>query len=72
MTSPWWRPQKEFRKEAYSVTPLTTTISSRPGGVGLMNAEKLKSLLNLVPLSIEGGYYTETYHPKEIEEMQCP
>ena len=24
-----------------------------------MNAEKLKSMLSLVPLSIEGGYYAE-------------
>ena len=30
-----------------------------------MNAEKLKSLLNLVPLTIEGGYFTETYRSAE-------
>jgi hypothetical protein len=31
-----------------------------------MTAEKLKSLLNLVPLSIEGGYFAETYRSKEM------
>ena len=31
-----------------------------------MNAEKLKLLLNLVPLSIEGGYYAETYRSSDI------
>jgi hypothetical protein len=29
-----------------------------------VNAEKLKALLNLVPLSIEGGYYAETVRRK--------
>jgi hypothetical protein len=31
-----------------------------------MNASKLKSLLNLVPLSIEGGYFSETYRSAEL------
>jgi predicted cupin superfamily sugar epimerase len=31
-----------------------------------MTAEKLKSLLNLVPLSIEGGYFVETYRSPEM------
>lgn len=31
-----------------------------------MVAEKLKSLLNLVPLSIEGGYFAETYRSPEM------
>jgi len=36
-----------------------------------MNAEKLKSLLNLVPLSIEGGYFAETYRSPEIISPEC-
>ena len=31
-----------------------------------MNSEKLKALLNLVPLSIEGGYFAETYRSPEV------
>ncbi len=31
-----------------------------------MNAEKLKALLNLVPLSVEGGYFAETYRSAEM------
>jgi len=31
-----------------------------------MNSEELKSLLNLVPLSFEGGYYAETYRSEDI------
>ncbi len=31
-----------------------------------MNAEQLKSSLNLVPLSFEGGYYAETYRSEQI------
>ena len=34
-------------------------------------AEKLKSLLNLVPLSIEGGYYNETYRSTETISAEC-
>jgi hypothetical protein len=36
-----------------------------------MTAEKLKSLLNLVPLSIEGGYYNETYRSPEMISAEC-
>lgn len=36
-----------------------------------MNAEKLKSLLNLVPLSIEGGYFAETYRSTETISPEC-
>jgi predicted cupin superfamily sugar epimerase len=36
-----------------------------------MTAEKLKSLLNLVPLSIEGGYFAETYRSTEIISPEC-
>ena len=36
-----------------------------------MNAEKLKSLLNLVPLSIEGGYFSETYRSTESVSREC-
>ena len=36
-----------------------------------MNAEKLKSLLNLVPLSIEGGYFVETYRSTETISQEC-
>jgi predicted cupin superfamily sugar epimerase len=36
-----------------------------------MNAEKLKSLLNLVPLSIEGGYFAETYRSTEMISQKC-
>ncbi len=31
-----------------------------------MTAEKLKSLLNLAPLSIEGGYFAETYRSSDM------
>jgi hypothetical protein len=36
-----------------------------------MNAEQLKSLLNLVPLSFEGGYYAETYRSSEVISPGC-
>ncbi len=36
------------------------------GAMKDMTAEKLKSLLNLVPLSIEGGYFSETYRSREM------
>ncbi len=36
-----------------------------------MTAEKLKSLLNLVPLSIEGGYFAETYRSTELISQEC-
>jgi predicted cupin superfamily sugar epimerase len=36
-----------------------------------LNAEKLKSLLNLVPLSIEGGYYAETYRSADMIPQKC-
>jgi predicted cupin superfamily sugar epimerase len=36
-----------------------------------MNAETLKSLLNLVPLTVEGGYYTETYRSTEMISPEC-
>ena len=36
-----------------------------------MTAEKLKSLLNLVPLSIEGGYFAETYRSTEMISAEC-
>ncbi len=36
-----------------------------------MNAEKLKSLLNLVPLSFEGGYYAESYRSSDIISQEC-
>jgi predicted cupin superfamily sugar epimerase len=36
-----------------------------------MTAEKLKSLLNLVPLSIEGGYFAETYRSPEMISPEC-
>ena len=36
-----------------------------------MDAEKLKSLLNLVPLSIEGGYFSETYRSAEMIPQEC-
>jgi predicted cupin superfamily sugar epimerase len=36
-----------------------------------MTAEKLKSLLNLVPLSIEGGYFAETYRSTEMISSEC-
>ncbi len=31
-----------------------------------MNAARLKSILNLVPLSFEGGYYAETYRSRDV------
>ncbi len=36
-----------------------------------MTAEKLKSLLNLVPLSIEGGYFAETYRSPQMISAEC-
>jgi hypothetical protein len=36
-----------------------------------MNADTLKSLLHLVPLSIEGGYYAETYRSSEMISPEC-
>jgi uncharacterized protein len=36
-----------------------------------LNAEKLKSLLNLVPLSIEGGCFFETYRSSEMIPQVC-
>jgi predicted cupin superfamily sugar epimerase len=36
-----------------------------------MNTEKLKSLLNLVPLSIGGGYFAETYRSAEMISPEC-
>jgi hypothetical protein len=36
-----------------------------------ITAEKLKSLLNLVPLSIEGGYFAETYRSTEMISPEC-
>jgi hypothetical protein len=36
-----------------------------------MTAERLKTLLNLVPLSIEGGYFTETYRSLEMISPEC-
>jgi hypothetical protein len=31
-----------------------------------VDAETIKSLLNLKPLTFEGGYYAETYHSAKI------
>ena len=36
-----------------------------------MNAEQLKRLFNLVPLSFEGGYYAETYRAEDILAPEC-
>jgi uncharacterized protein len=36
-----------------------------------VNAEKLKSLLNLVPLSIEGGYFSEKYRSADMISRDC-
>jgi predicted cupin superfamily sugar epimerase len=36
-----------------------------------MTAKKLKLMLNLVPLSIEGGYYNETYRSPEMVSAEC-
>lgn len=36
-----------------------------------MNAEKLKLRLNLVPLSIEGGYFAETYRSADMIPQEC-
>lgn len=36
-----------------------------------MNAEQLKRLLNLVPLSFEGGYYAETYRAEDTLQPEC-
>ena len=36
-----------------------------------MTAEKLKSPLNLVPLSIEGGYFAEPYRSTEMISREC-
>lgn len=36
-----------------------------------MDAETLKSLLKLVPLTVEGGYYSETYRSTEMISQEC-
>jgi hypothetical protein len=36
-----------------------------------MTAEKLKSPYNLVPLSVEGGYFAEPYRSTEVISSQC-
>lgn len=36
-----------------------------------MNGQQLKSLLNLVPLSIEGGCFTQTYRSPELISQEC-
>jgi predicted cupin superfamily sugar epimerase len=36
-----------------------------------MNSEKLKSILRLVPLSVEGGYYAETYRSEDVVSASC-
>jgi predicted cupin superfamily sugar epimerase len=36
-----------------------------------MTAEKLKSLLNLVPLTFEGGHFSETYRSGEMISPGC-
>jgi predicted cupin superfamily sugar epimerase len=36
-----------------------------------MDAETLKSLLNLVPLTVEGGYFSETYRSAEMISPEC-
>ncbi len=36
-----------------------------------MDAERLKSLLDLKPLALEGGYYAETYRSPESIGRQC-
>ena len=39
-----------------------------------MNPDKLKALLNLTPLSIEGGHFSETYRSVEVipqESLLC-
>ena len=36
-----------------------------------MDAETLKSLLKLVPLTVEGGYYSETYRSTEMTSQEC-
>jgi uncharacterized protein len=36
-----------------------------------LNPERLKSLLNLVPLSVEGGYFSETYRSSETISQEC-
>ena len=36
-----------------------------------MNAEKLKSLLNLAPLTIEGGFFAETYRSADSISPEC-
>lgn len=36
-----------------------------------MTSESLKSILNLVPLSFEGGYYTETYRASDLLSPEC-
>jgi predicted cupin superfamily sugar epimerase len=36
-----------------------------------LNGEKLKSLLSLVPLSFEGGYYAETYRSSDMITPEC-
>jgi hypothetical protein len=36
-----------------------------------MTADKIRSLLNLVPLSIEGGYFAETYRSADMISAEC-
>jgi hypothetical protein len=36
-----------------------------------LHDEKLKSLLTLVPLPSEGGYYSETYRSPELIQQDC-
>ncbi len=36
-----------------------------------MTGEELKSLLNLVPLSIEGGFFAETYRAPDVFRAEC-
>jgi predicted cupin superfamily sugar epimerase len=36
-----------------------------------LNGADLKSLLNLVPLSFEGGYYAETYRSPDMLSPEC-
>lgn len=42
-----------------------------PRGPLILNSETLKSLLNLVPLSFEGGYFAETYRAADSILQQC-
>jgi hypothetical protein len=36
-----------------------------------LNAQRLKTLLKLVPLSIEGGYFAETYRSSDMISQEC-